>query len=265
VAIAAGILLAARLAWPLLIGLTFTAVGVSHPGLAPDQSFAAGVNNLTHNGADFFIANLQLVKLKALQLIYEGRFLTILSMFFVGALIGRLRVYTDLAKRRVWLIWTFVVCLPLGAIANLSLIPFEHAANAYPPTSDWLAFQSLVAIAAPALCLAYASGFALLWCGRLNGALAMLAPVGRTALTSYVSQTLFCMAAFTWAGWGRGFGATQCLGAAVVIFATQCVLSRLWLRAFRFGPLEWLWRCATYGEIIPIRRPLMLRDAAATI
>jgi uncharacterized protein len=41
--------------------------------------------------------------------------------------------------------------------------------------------------------------------------------------------------------------------AALAIFALQIVASRLWLRRFRFGPVEWLWRTLAYGRAPPMR------------
>ncbi|GAB4525838.1 MAG: hypothetical protein OHK0046_42100 [Anaerolineae bacterium] len=34
----------------------------------------------------------------------------------------------------------------------------------------------------------------------------------------------------------------------IVIFATQTVLSRMWLARYRFGPMEWVWCSITYGQ-----------------
>ncbi len=253
-AIATLALLAARLAWPLLVYSIATAAGVSHGGPAPAQSFADSVAGLSQGPAEFFRQNLQLVGLKAEQMIYEGRFLTILSMFFIGALIGKRELYRDLRRHRTLLLAVAVIGGMIGVFANLALVPFEAATNAYPPTPDWVVFQSLVAIAAPALSLAYASAFALAWVIFDGGFLRRIAPVGRTALTSYVSQTIICTLAFEWLGLGRGFGALGCVLAAILIFAVQCVIANAWLKRFRFGPLEWVWRCATYGEVISIRR-----------
>ncbi|HEV7384100.1 MAG TPA: DUF418 domain-containing protein, partial [Phenylobacterium sp.] len=83
-----------------------------------------------------------------------------------------------------------------------------------------------------------------------------LAPVGQMALTTYVSQTLIGVALF----YGIGLGLAGRLGLAagtavgVSIFAAQILLSALWLRRFQFGPLEWLWRRATYGAPIAFLR-----------
>jgi uncharacterized protein len=42
--------------------------------------------------------------------------------------------------------------------------------------------------------------------------------------------------------------------AAVACFAAEMVFSTIWLRHFRFGPAEWLWRSLTYGEVQPLRQ-----------
>ena len=41
---------------------------------------------------------------------------------------------------------------------------------------------------------------------------------------------------------------------AVAILAVQSVLSRLWLRSFRYGPLEWVWRSVTWWRPVTLRR-----------
>jgi uncharacterized membrane protein YeiB len=41
---------------------------------------------------------------------------------------------------------------------------------------------------------------------------------------------------------------------AAAILATQWLWSTLWLRHFRYGPLEWLWRWATWTSRPPLRR-----------
>lgn len=92
--------------------------------------------------------------------------------------------------------------------------------------------------------------------GLLKGALGLVADAGRMAFTNYLAQTLICTTLF----YGYGFalyGQIDRAGLWVVwacIVALQLIWSRYWLRAFRMGPLEWLWRCATYLTIPPLRR-----------
>ena len=254
IAAAAALLLAARLAWPVVVYSVSLAIGHSQGGAAPEQAFTDGVMGLAQGMGAFFRQNLQLVSLKAQQMVYEGRFITILSMFFVGAWVGKVGLYRDLSRHRQLLIRAWIICGPVGLCAEAASLPFHDAINAFPPTWDWVVVQSLTAIAAPALSLAYASAFALAWLALGGRFLRRLAPVGRTALTSYVSQTLVCTAAFVWLGLGRGLGAIDCLMVALLLFTAQCMLAQAWLQRFRFGPLEWIWRCATYGQIIGIRR-----------
>ena len=53
-------------------------------------------------------------------------------------------------------------------------------------------------------------------------------------------------------------GAVTCVGRAAVlgvaVYAAQLLASAWWLRRFRFGPVEWAWRCVTYAAWQPIRR-----------
>jgi uncharacterized protein len=81
-----------------------------------------------------------------------------------------------------------------------------------------------------------------------------LAAVGRMALTNYLMQSILCTTLFE--GWGFGlFGMldrTQLLGVVAVIWLLQLALSSVWLRYFRFGPMEWLWRSLTYWKRYPL-------------
>ncbi|QGA84262.1 DUF418 domain-containing protein [Halomicrobium sp. LC1Hm] len=83
-----------------------------------------------------------------------------------------------------------------------------------------------------------------------------LAAVGRTAFTNYLFQTVLATSIF----YGHGLGLfgrldrVELLGVVVVIWAVQIALSVVWLRFFRFGPVEWCWRTLTYGERQPVWR-----------
>lgn len=83
-----------------------------------------------------------------------------------------------------------------------------------------------------------------------------LAAVGRTAFSNYILQSLLATMIF----YGHGLGLfgqvtrVEALGIVLAIWAIQIPLSVLWLRYFRFGPLEWLWRVLTYQAWQPIRQ-----------
>jgi len=92
--------------------------------------------------------------------------------------------------------------------------------------------------------------------GALRGLQNVLAAVGRMAFTNYLMQSL--LQVLIW--YGPGLGLTQQLEryqVFLVVFAIwvfQGVFSVLWLKAFRFGPLEWVWRALTYVSLPPIRK-----------
>lgn len=112
-------------------------------------------------------------------------------------------------------------------------------------------------IAYLSLGLGYVAAFVLLFQQpRARRWLAWLAPVGRMALSNYLAQTAFGLALFYGIGLGLGprYGLCGVLAAFVAVFAAQTALSHWWLRRFRYGPLEWLWRCLTYRRALPLRR-----------
>jgi uncharacterized protein len=80
-------------------------------------------------------------------------------------------------------------------------------------------------------------------------ALAALLPVGRMALTNYLTQSI--VFGFIFYGYGLGlFGTMSVTRGALLgisVYGLQASASGWWLRRFRFGPVEWLWRSATYG------------------
>ncbi|MEA2753601.1 MAG: uncharacterized protein QOI41_7744 [Myxococcales bacterium] len=86
--------------------------------------------------------------------------------------------------------------------------------------------------------------------------LRLFAPLGQMALTSYLTQSIVLSALFY--GWGLGLfgrlGEAEAAAIGVAIFVVQVAFSTAWLRRYRFGPVEWLWRSFTYGARQPMRR-----------
>ncbi|MEJ7608735.1 MAG: DUF418 domain-containing protein [Bryobacteraceae bacterium] len=75
-------------------------------------------------------------------------------------------------------------------------------------------------------------------------------------MTNYLVQSI--VLGFIFYGYGLGLfgriGSGAAVGIGVALYILQVQLSRLWLRHFRFGPFEWLWRSLTYGKRQPMRR-----------
>jgi len=83
-----------------------------------------------------------------------------------------------------------------------------------------------------------------------------LAATGRMALTNYLGQTIICTFLFYGhgLGWYNTFERVELLYVVGSIWIFQIIFSMLWLRSFRFGPFEWIWRSLTYFELQPMKR-----------
>lgn len=105
--------------------------------------------------------------------------------------------------------------------------------------------------------LFYVSILVLLVKFGLKPLVAWLAPVGRMAFTNYLTQTLIMVTLF-YAPWGPMWmgemGPAAMWVVVGAVWAAQILWSPLWLSVFSMGPLEWIWRCLTYGRMVPIRK-----------
>ncbi len=176
---------------------------------------------------------------------------TMLGMFLLGAWFmrsGVIAVPERHARLFAWLRWG---ALPLG----IGLMAASYAISPWmdPVRLDLAASTGWVlgSVANLLMCLGY-----LAWVTRAAHGLRWLAPAGRMALSNYLLQSLVCTLLFY--GYGAGFferlpRAWQ-VPFALALFAVQVLLSHAWLRAFRFGPVEWLWRGFTYLQWPPLRR-----------
>ena len=111
---------------------------------------------------------------------------------------------------------------------------------------DWTTVGSAIAYACALLLLSQRP--------RAARALRPLAAAGRMGLTTYLTQSVVCTLLFYsyGLGWYGTVGFTGMLVITLVIYACQMAASVWWLKRFRFGPAEWLWRTLTYGKL-PMR------------
>jgi uncharacterized protein len=89
--------------------------------------------------------------------------------------------------------------------------------------------------------------------GYLATVLKRLQAVGQMALSNYIMQTVLCSLFFF--GYGLGFfnklEIHQLYYVVAIILVVQLILSPIWLKYFKFGPMEWLWRTLTYKQFKP--------------
>jgi uncharacterized protein len=182
----------------------------------------------------------------------------LLAMMLLGLYAGAQRIYDGIPHcvpliRRLW-IWGLIV----GVIGNLVYVIAGQVSNRSDPSPQLILALIGQTFGAPALSIFYMTSLVLLTqAARWERRLQPLANVGRMAISNYLLQTLICTTLF----YGYGFGLYGQVGAAagvlltIAIYALQVPLSVWWLRHFRFGPVEWLWRSLTYGQHQPMRYP----------
>ena len=126
----------------------------------------------------------------------------------------------------------------------MELVPVEWVRLIYP-------FQRIF------LVMAHVSTIILLYKTKYaQGLFRRLEAVGQMALTNYIMHSVICTLFFF--GYGMNYFADlefyQLYFVVMAIWILQLILSPLWLRYFRFGPLEWVWRSLTYWRMQPFVR-----------
>lgn len=180
----------------------------------------------------------------------------VLGMLLVGMGLGKAGFFHGRCRTR-----TYAVLLGIGVVvaAAQAWWAIEWRATGFSPVALELRLiqDATYAHSRALVALGWASGLLLIlragWFGLLTHA---LAAVGRMAFSCYILQTL--VGSLLFFGYGCGlFGSIGRAWLMAVWFGMsvlQIVFSLLWLRAFRFGPLEWAWRSLTWWRLQPLRR-----------
>ena len=182
-----------------------------------------------------------------------------LPMFFIGAYLGRRRLLESesVATHRKALRILAIGGLILGSlifVGRESLISsLTPGGGSSPLTGVMIVYGWHVH--AWSFASAYAATVLLLLQRNFwQQFLSPLASVGRMALTNYLMQAAVivpvCIIFDLYDRVTPSFG----LLIAVLLWAVQVPLSVIWLKHFRFGPAEWLWRSLTYKRPQPMRR-----------
>jgi len=247
---------------PLLAG-AMEAVGGPLPnlaGLSPDQvdaGYAAalpaylGGDFLAYVRANFAYYAFHNLAETSYVLMYD---VGVLGLFLLGLWAARKGLLRDVEAFRPLLRRILWVALPLGLL--LSVVQATRRLGV-PAEGALYGLVTAAYVGLPIMAFGYMAWLAL-YMSRGGGWLVRaLSPMGRMALTGYLGSNL--IGSFVWYGWGLGKLADPAfltaLNAnlfAIGVFVGLCVFSALWLRVFRFGPAEWVWRSLTYGRLQPM-------------
>lgn len=176
-----------------------------------------------------------------------------LPLLLLGFLAVRLGVVDD-PLRHARLIWSWMLFgLAAWALSWLVLYhvprPPQYLMGAY-----WAERTLIGLVKDQWLCITYAGGALLLLAKRpaLIARMRVIGAAGRMALTNYVLQavTIWYLAKPL----GIKLHGAAYVAAWIALTTVVVVVSNLWIARFRYGPLEWVWRMATYAKREPLRR-----------
>lgn len=168
------------------------------------------------------------------------------GLFLLGLAVARIGIARTLDRRTGQL----AVVLVLAAVGTVAVSWWEHG---YPSAGP---YATRIAAAAGLLgAAAYATALLLALRTRLGRPLsAVLEPLGRMALTNYLTATLIVLAAAGPLELRHSSRWVTAMTLAAAILVAQTLFSRWWLARFRYGPLEWVLRCLTWWNVVPLRR-----------
>ncbi len=185
------------------------------------------------------------------EFVLGHRYFKVLGLFLIGYAAGRKRIFAHLEENkpmlRKLLAWGFGLGVPIGILYTWSSM------NAHPVGR--VAHSAFYFLSVYPMGLAYAAGFCLMFIRRREARIwKMFAAPGRMACTNYIFQSVFGILIFY--GIGLGLGAKvnllQTEVIALAVYAFQLVFSTAWMKRFRFGPIEWVWRMLTYGKVFSL-------------
>jgi uncharacterized protein len=193
------------------------------------------------------------------HLLFVSRVPKVLGMFLIGYVIGRSDFYRNLAQYKKLLYIIIAAGLLVGLPANYFLAKqMQHHMGDYFQMKQNGLYQTICyALGVVPLALAYVGIFML--CFKTQAGkkiLGFMAPAGKMAFTNYIMHSLIGNFVFFSAGLGYMWkvGPVYYTLFGIIVFIFQVIVSTIWLKYFNYGPVEWVWRSATYKKWQPMRK-----------
>jgi len=193
---------------------------------------------------------------KWIFMVEAGRIWNVIGFFMLGFVLGRFRFFENYRKQ-------IHICAAAlgGGILLLSVLHVAQAVLSYsnlPAASASIANGLLDHYSNNLLTITGVILFLLAYELKiLQKPMNWLAPCGRMSLTIYVSQSLYGVPLFYGFGLGlyQGFGQVNALVLGLGLWTLQMLVAHYWMKHYYYGPLEWLWRAATYmNTAVPWKR-----------
>jgi uncharacterized protein len=187
-------------------------------------------------------------------ILMRGRLFKVMALFLLGLWAGRRILNDNILNDKAYLkkiaFWGFGIGLPFNIL--LAVLQFTDLVSG---NLKHFLNHLFYVIGVASLAMGYVASLALLY-KRIPYILNVFIPVGQMALTNYLSQSVIAILLFHNIGLGLygKYSLAEVLFIAVLLFSGQILFSYLWLRFFKFGPIEWIWRQLTYWKRIQLLR-----------
>jgi uncharacterized protein len=224
----------------LYLALPVLPVPITWPDPAWITNHVEQANLVYRTGNWFQVMRFSLHELPALLPLHVYIFPRTLGLFVLGMLAWRSGVLSKPAEHKATILGLGCV---LGAIGiAITLASESGILSNLTPICLSLAFAGIVL---------YAVEFT-----SARGFLRLFTAIGRMGFTNYIAQSLIF--GFLFFGYGLGqFGSLRpapVFAIGIAVYLAQVYLSKVWLRHYQFGPIEWCWRTLMYGRLQPMKR-----------
>jgi len=222
---------------------------VNYPDMTPEA-----VVDTFQNGTigKVFILNIHNLVWKYLSYFPSGGYFKFLGIFLLGYYLASIGFFTKKSKSTLLL----TAGLIIGFLAAISAKILGGSSYQFPPTLPNILYKFLLSAGQIFVCFFYMTAIFKIVRTRIGKRVfTRLIPVGRMALSNYLFQTFIMMIIFYNFGFNlfARIGLIPTSAIAILILILQIIFSNIWLRHFKFGPFEWLWRSLTYKKRIEIR------------
>lgn len=236
------------------VELIYIFLGALHPDLQPlylgSGEYYNVMTSTQISGSFLDVAGVSVTKgfwANLLWTIENGRMTQTVFFFVLGIWVGRMRLLYDEGMNRIY--WKKIMITALLAFAILCpLVMYVPDMIDHVCVSNSLRVMFTMWRNFAMLCF-YVAGISWIFnCTEKGKKLMFIASYGKMSLTNYISQSIIgCFIFYTWGlGWYKCSGHTYSLLMGVLVIVLQYIFCRWWMKRHQRGPLEELWRKATW-------------------
>ena len=188
----------------------------------------------------YFQYNAQQIQTPIAVFLDANWFFKIFGLFLLGFYVAGIGFFENIENKRN-------LYLRVASIALLLYFIFRIGAHYV--TDEFFVYSGYC------MSIVIVCGFILLYSTRAKNVMKYMEPYGKMGLTNYILQSIFGLLVFAPFFLGlNGLNVISNVLIAIVIYLLQMIISIWWLQRFAYGPIEWLWRSATYLKSVPFQK-----------